>query len=120
MSPWNHPNGFAIRFNVGTERIRLFDNNGNPQGPNISLAALACHPEAGVGGRGDGTGFKGNGKDAYVYAASAAGVGPWVTVINANGTLRYSRKVADAADNPNSDRLEAFPAVAPGPLFGLT
>jgi len=47
-------NGFAIRFNVGTERIRLFDNNGNPLGTNINIAAVTGHPEAGQGGRGDG------------------------------------------------------------------
>ena len=99
-------NGFAIRFNVGTTRIRLFDNAGNPQGPNIDLAALTCHPETGTGGRGDGIGFKGNGKDAYVYATSSA-AGPWVTVLNADGTVRYSRKVADLADNPDASRLDA-------------
>ena len=99
-------NGFAIRFDQGATKIRLFDNAGNPQGPNIDLATLTCHPEAGPSDRGDGTGFKGNGKDAYVFAISGA-AGPWVTVLNANGTVRYSRKVADLADNPNSGRLDA-------------
>ena len=102
-------NGFAIRFNVGTERVRLFDNNGNPVTTNIDLAAVTGHPEAGAGGRGDGTGFKSNGKDAYVYAAQSAS-GPWVTVLNANGTVRYSRAVTDTNElgaYANGDRLDA-------------
>jgi len=102
-------NGFAIRFNVGTERIRLFDNNGNPLGTNIDIAAVTGHPEAGQGGRGDGTGFKSNGKDAFVYAVDSSS-GPWITVFNADGTVRYSRAATETnADGTfvNSDRLDA-------------
>jgi hypothetical protein len=101
-------NGFAIRFNQGTTRVRLFDNDGNPQGPNIDLAAVTGHPEAGAGGNGDGIGFAGNGKDAYVYACNGT-VGPWVTVINADGSIRYSRRVADddTATGGGTDRLGA-------------
>lgn len=100
-------NGFALRFDASGTKVRLFNNSGVPQGPNINLATLTCHPEAAGGGRGDGIGFKGNGRDAYVYACNST-VGPWVTVLNADGTLRYSRKVGDLADNPTgggSDRL---------------
>jgi hypothetical protein len=102
-------NGFAMRFNVGTERIRFFDNNGNPLTTNIDIAAVTGHPEAGQGGRGDGNGFKSNGKDAYVWCAETS-AGPWVTVFNANGTVRYS--VAATTTNelgayPNADRLDA-------------
>lgn len=103
------PYGFAIRFNVGTQRIRLFDNNGNPTTTNIDLAALTGFPEAGQGGRGDGSGFKSNGKDAYVFAANTT-KGPWITVINTNGTLRYSRPVTDTNElgaYANGDRLDA-------------
>ncbi len=102
-------NGFALRFGSDTgDKIRFFNNAGNPTTPNIKIAAAACHPEAGNGGRGDGTGFKGNGNDAVVYACNT-GVGPWVTVFNANGTVRYSRRVADDnnATGGGSDRLDA-------------
>ncbi len=100
-------NGFALRFSSDTgDKIRFFDNAGNPTTANISIAAATCHPEAATGGRGDGSGFKGNGVDAYVYACSGAS-GPWVTVFNANGSVRYSRKVADLADNPDSGGLDA-------------
>jgi hypothetical protein len=106
------PDGFAVRFNVGAaggEQIRLFDNDGNPKGTNISLAAAAGVSQAGEGGRGDGTGFKSNGRDAYVFCANTS-KGPWVTVINANGTVRYS--VAATTTNElgayaNADRLDA-------------
>jgi hypothetical protein len=102
-------NGFALRFNVGGTRIRCFDNSGNPTTPNINLATATCHPEAGAGGRGDGIGFTGNGIDAYVYACNGA-AGPWVTVINADGSIRYSRRVADPGDDATgggTDRLGA-------------
>jgi len=102
-------NGFAIRFSQGGAKVRLFDNDGNPQGPNIDLAAVTGHPEAGGGGRGDSTGFTGNGKDAYVHACPSA-VGPWVTVLNANGTVRYSRQLTDPGvlgTGGGSDRMGA-------------
>lgn len=101
-------NGFAIRFNQGGVKIRLFDNNGNPLGANINLAEATGHPEAGGGGRGDSVGFSGNGVDAYVHACPST-VGPWVTVINADGSIRYSRRVADddTATGGGSDRMGA-------------
>lgn len=88
-------NGFAIRFqDTDGVKVRLFDNTGAPQGDNIDLATVTGHPEAGGGGRGDGAGFHGNGKDAYV-AASGGGSVVWATVLNANGTVRWSKTVAD-------------------------
>jgi hypothetical protein len=103
-------NGFAMRFDAGGDRIRFFDNDGNPLTTNINIAAVTGHPEAGQGGRGDGTGFKSNGKDAIVYACSSSS-GPWVTVFNADGTVRYSRAVTETNDitglYADSDRLDA-------------
>jgi len=102
-------NGFALRFATSGGRIRFFDNNGLPLTTNIDIAAVTGHPEAGPNDRGDGSGFKGNGRDAIVYAANSA-AGPWVTVFNANGTVRYSRAVTGTNVDglfPNSDRLDA-------------
>lgn len=93
-------NGFAVRFSDnGAGVIRLFNNDGTPVGDNINLGELAEEPIAGTGGRGDGVGFHGNGEDAY--AAVATGVDAeerrrvWVTVINADGTRRWTRDVSD-------------------------
>lgn len=93
-------NGFAIRFSDnGPGRIRLFDLAGKAVSTNIDLAAVAGTPIAAGGGRGDGVGFHGNGNDAY--AAVAVGKDDegknhvWVTVLNANGTLRWSKSVSD-------------------------
>ncbi len=93
--------GFAIRFATPEGvRVRLFDNAGNPTSTNINLAEATGKALAGTGGRGDGAGFHGNGKDAYVVAAT--GTDPddgankaWVTVLGANGTVKYSKSVAD-------------------------
>jgi len=96
-------NGFAIRWgadgNAPTNgsTIRLFNNAGNPVGANINLATLTGHPEVAEGGDGGGAGFHGNAVNAYVWANSGGGT-PWVTVINADGTLRWSRKVQDESD----------------------
>src|SRR3989442_3449243 len=98
-------NGFAIRFDHGGAKVRMFDNNGNPTTGDIDLATLTGHPETGQGGRGDGVGFSGNGADAYVNVNTGNGT-PWITVLNANGTLRYSRKVADEFETISSDRLD--------------
>jgi hypothetical protein len=93
--------GFAIRFSTPSGvMVRLFDNSGNPTSTNINLAEATGKGLAGAGGRGDSAGFHGNGKDAYVIAT--AGTDPddgaykaWVTVLAANGTVRYSKSVAD-------------------------
>lgn len=92
--------GFAVRFSDnGVGRVRLFDNAGTPISTNIDLAAVSGNPIAGAGGRGDGIGFHGNGNDAYATVAigkDADGKNHvWLTVLNANGTLRWSKTVAD-------------------------
>jgi hypothetical protein len=105
-------NGFAIRFGAsGTASpagatVRLFDNNGNPTSGNIHIATLTGEPNTGGGGRGDGAGFHGNGTDAYVHLATGGGT-PWITVLNANGTLRWFRNVAESYESINSDRVDA-------------
>ncbi|MDB6040590.1 MAG: hypothetical protein JWM99_4431 [Verrucomicrobiales bacterium] len=100
-------NGFALRFpQGGLTTIRLFKNDGSPASTNIDLAALTGKPAAGGGGRGDSSGFHGNGNDAYIYASvgvDESGVKqPWITVLTTNGTVRFSRAVADdiALSNP--------------------
>ena len=101
------PNGFMVRWDSGGAKFRLFDNNGNPKGPVTDLATVAGHPEAGQGGKGDSLGFKSNGKDAYALFVPNSTSGPWLTVLNADGTLRYSRSVTGTnADGtwPNGDR----------------
>lgn len=93
-------NGFAIRFQTsdGRVRVRLFDNSGNPLTTNLVFTTITGDPRAGGGGRGDGAGFHGNGKDAYVHAADytyAGATGWFVTVLNTNGTVRWCRDVSD-------------------------
>ena len=102
--------GFAVRFasssNAGT--VRLFDNTGKPITGNIDLATLAGAgaEAAGAGGRGDGAGFHGNGNDAYV-AISSSGAIAQVTVIGADGKLRYTRNAAEGADIASIGRVDA-------------
>ncbi len=110
-------NGFAIRwgFNGGAGQrttLRFFDNNGTPVSENVDLAESIQVPQASAGGRGDGAGFQGNGGDAYVYAATSGGL-LHISVLNANGSLRWSRTVADEGDEnaPATDRADA--AIAP-------
>ncbi len=93
--------GFAVRFSTADgATIRMFDNNGNPTSTNIILSALTGHAIAGKGDRGEAAGFHGNGKDAYVYVCT--GLDPddsvekvWMTVLTTNGTVRFSKTVAD-------------------------
>jgi hypothetical protein len=92
--------GFAVRFSDSTRGtcVRMFDNSGNPTTPNLVLADLTGFAQAGGGGRGDSVGFHGNGKDAYVHACdyNVGGFGGfWVTVLNTNGTVRWTRDVSD-------------------------
>ncbi|MCX6916706.1 MAG: hypothetical protein NT167_27290, partial [Verrucomicrobia bacterium] len=94
-------NGFAIRWGAenGQGIMRLFDNSGNPVSTNLYLTNITGHVEVGGGGDGGNCGFHGNGTDAYVWATSGGSPStPWVSVINADGTLRWSRKVEDASD----------------------
>jgi hypothetical protein len=93
-------NGFALRFGTGSgATVRLFNNDGTPASTNINLAELTGHPLTGGGGRGDSVGFHGNGNDAY--AAVNLGTDEqgtnvvWVTVLNTNGTVRYSKSVSE-------------------------
>jgi hypothetical protein len=98
--------GFGIRFDAGGGTVRLFKNDGTPLGDNINLATLTGEPGTGAGGRGDSAGFHGNGKDAYVVA-TAAGDQAWVTVLNADGTLRWYRSVADDIVLQSAGRADA-------------
>ncbi|MCI0538678.1 MAG: CHRD domain-containing protein, partial [Verrucomicrobiales bacterium] len=87
--------GFAIRFAQGGRgTVRLFDNSGAPVGGNIDLGTVAKDEAAAGGGRGDSAGFHGNGNDAYV-AINGSGNQVRLTVLNADGSLRYSRSVTD-------------------------
>ncbi len=95
-------NGFGIRFAGadGRAKLRLFDNAGTPTTTtNIDLGTLANHPVAATGGRGDGVGFSGNGNDAYAFLGlgNDADGKPTalVTVLNADGTIRWKRSVSD-------------------------
>ncbi len=96
--------GFAVRFaGPGGATVRMFDNSGKPVTTNLDLATLTGFPLAGAGGRGDGAGFHGNGKDAYVHVATGTDTSDslakvWVTVLNTNGTVRFSKSVADDLD----------------------
>jgi hypothetical protein len=101
-------NGFAVRFNDNFRGVvvRMFNNNGNPTTPDLVLTTLV-DPRAGGGSRGDGAGFHGNGIDAYAHAASYSlnGTnGVWVTVLNADGTVRWSRDVYDDLTPVTVDR----------------
>ena len=92
--------GFAIRFSSPTgATVRLFNNAGVALSDNLDLATLTGQPLAGGGGRGDSAGFHGNGKDAYAAVSTGTdtnGVAKvWLTVLNTNGTVRFSKSVAD-------------------------
>ncbi|HXJ61328.1 MAG TPA: hypothetical protein VNU68_32190, partial [Verrucomicrobiae bacterium] len=102
---------FAIRFDQGGAKVRIFDNDGNPVTGNLDLGALAGNPLIAQGGRGDETGFHGNGVDAFVNVNSATDPGDgirkaFITVFNHNGTLRYSRAVTDDADLLATSRVD--------------
>ncbi|PYJ96541.1 MAG: hypothetical protein DME23_20220 [Verrucomicrobia bacterium] len=104
-------NGFAVRFDLAGAQVRMFDNSGNPTSANIDLAALTGHLIAGGGGRGDGTGFHGNGKDAYVAVSAGTddqgNKAVWVTVLNASGTLRYSTNATAGMTLVGPGRVDA-------------
>jgi hypothetical protein len=105
-------NGFAVRFAAGGRTtIRLFDNAGNPTSTNIDLATLADDAAAAGGGRGDGSGFHGNGNDAYVAVTSgttADGLkGVSLTVIGSDAKLRYNRNAAEGYELLGADRVDA-------------
>ena len=111
--------GFAIRFGgPAGATVRMFDNAGTPISTNIDVGTLTGHAEAAGGGRGDSAGFHGNGKDAYVLANGSGNLA-WVTVLNTNGTVRFSKSVAsdlelasvgdvDAAINADGNVIVVF------------
>lgn len=105
-------NGFAVRFNEGGRaQVRLFNNDGTPKGNNIDIGTLANQEGAAGGGRGDGAGFHGNGVNAYAACNSADANGDsnnevYLTVINEDGTLRYSRVASDDLEFAHSDRVD--------------
>lgn len=100
-------NGFAVRYSVtpGGAKLQRFDNSGNKVGEEIDLATATGSPISAGGGRGEGIGFHGNGRDAYVLAtAGSDGDGKpqiWVAVLNADGTKRWARNLGDAASLPH-------------------
>jgi hypothetical protein len=102
-------NGFAVRFkddnNAAT--VRIFDNAGIPLSTNVDLGVLTGRPEAAQGGRGDPTGFHGNGKDAYV-SVNSTGNNVWLTVLTTNLTVRFSKAVVD--DIPEINAVSAVDA----------
>ncbi|MEW6238016.1 MAG: hypothetical protein AB1656_21720 [Candidatus Omnitrophota bacterium] len=105
-------NGFAVRFSLGGRAIvRLFDNAGEPVTGNIDIGELTGEEITAGGGRGDGTGFHGNGVDAYAVVNSGDGDGNGakevhLTVINADGSLRYHRVATNDFEFSNSDRVD--------------
>ncbi|MCW5556436.1 MAG: hypothetical protein KIT22_01095 [Verrucomicrobiae bacterium] len=94
-------NGFGVRFanEAGRATLRLFDNAGTPVSTNLDLGTLSGSEIMASGGRGDSVGFHGNGDGLYAAVASGQdGEGKrhvWVTVLNADGTLKWSKSVAD-------------------------
>ena len=105
--------GFAVRFGGPSgATIRMFDNAGNPKTTNIIISAATGYAIAGGGGRGDGAGFHGNGVDAYVHVSTGTDstdglLKVWVTVFNANGTVRYSKSASDDLEFVSLGRADA-------------
>lgn len=105
-------NGFAMRFERGGRAtVRLFDNSGAPLSEDIDIGLLTENEGAAGGGRGDGAGFAGNGVDAYAIANSAdnddfAGREVHISVLNADGTLRFNRIASDDLDFTDADRVD--------------
>lgn len=104
-------NGFAIRFGgPDGATVRLFKNDGTPISTNIILTSATGFAIAGGGGRGDQAGFHGNGKDAYVHVTSGnddqGNKQVWVTVLNNDGTVRYSKGAIDDVPLTDPDRVD--------------
>lgn len=108
-------NGFGVRFAnaAGRATVRLFDNAGTPVSTNIDLALVAGSEVMAAGGRGDSVGFHGNGRDAYAAVARAlnpetAKMEIWVTVLNADGSLRWAKSVSDDVEltTPSDTRCD--------------
>jgi hypothetical protein len=93
---WHGSAVTATSFGIRAARsLRFFNNDGTPLGDNVDVETLTGDAVY-VGGtdRGESVPFHGNGKDAYVLAALGTdknGVrGVFVTVFNADGTLRWA------------------------------
>ncbi len=105
-------NGFAVRFAQGGRTIvRCFDNNGDPITGNLDIGTVSGQEGAASGGRGDGTGFHGNGVDTYAITTSADGNGDgakevYLTVLNADGSHRFTRIASDDFEFSNNDRVD--------------
>lgn len=103
-------NGFAVRFGLGGRtKVRMFDNDGNPTTGNIDIGELTGDEGTTPGGRGDSTGFHGWG-DAYVLvnpgdSDTTPGNEVHLTVLNADGTLRFHR-VASEGEFVNAGRVD--------------
>lgn len=103
-------NGFAARYSVaGRAKIRMFDNNGIPQTDELDIAEITENPFMTGGGRGDSSAFLGNGQDAYVLVdrgnTEAGKIQAWVTVFNADGSVRWNRLVNDDIPEVVVDRV---------------
>jgi len=99
-------NGFAVRYAATTgAKLQRFDNNGNKVGEELDLATVTGSPISAGGGRGEGIGFHGNGKDAYVLATAGTDADGkpqiWVAVLNADGTKRWARTLSDSTSLPH-------------------
>ncbi len=110
-------NGFGVRFSRGGRAtVRLFDNSGEPVSEDIDIGLLTENEATTGGGRGDSAGFHGNGVDAYAIANANDGDGNgfsevYLTVMNADGSLRYSRVASDDFEFTNAGRVDC--AISP-------
>ncbi|HPA48441.1 MAG TPA: hypothetical protein PK395_21940 [bacterium] len=104
-------NGFAVRWDSGGPKVRMFDNQGNPTTGNIVMSTLTGDGGYGGGGRGDGAGFHGNGKDAYVIINTGSNDlytnGTFLACLNADGTLKWKAVASDDVPYSSSDRVDA-------------
>jgi len=104
-------NGFAVRWDSGGAKVRMFDNQGNPTTGNIVMSTLTGDPGYGGGGRGDGTGFHGNGKDAYIVCNVGTNDlytnGTFLACLNADGTLKWKTVASDDVPYSSGDRVDA-------------
>jgi hypothetical protein len=110
-------NGFGVRFSRGGRAtVRLFNNAGEPVSEDIDIGLLTENEATIGGGRGDGAGFHGNGVDAYAIVNSNDGDGNggrevYLSVLDADGSLRYSRIATDDFEYANADRVDC--AISP-------
>ena len=105
-------NGFAVRWaSQGRTTVRIFDNDGNPKTGNIDIGQLTGVEGTSQGGRGDGTGFHGNGVDTYVLVNSAdaddvTGKEVYLTALKADGSLKWTTVASSDYLDTNADRVD--------------